>query len=340
MTDTATARRSRRPWIIGAVVLVVVILMIVAVIIAGSKSANGAADNYEDDFAAWQKKQTPVLLAAARSVPAGTYVLKRQSEKKQLARQAKGCDKIESSIDRIAAARKSLPTLGGNTFGALSSSFGDASDQSETREKIVDDYVEAATATLEQLQRDCRWNIAFNSASTESSKLYETSQKYLLKAGGVEPGATCPGKVDCISSITKKKNTYADLQIKAQKSYTAKAKKLWGDECAKTSLGSMCSTFSKASDDYAAASLRSSRYIRSTASTIDNMTIRKNSAALQKVGKRNDVRILKALKKELPDLRIDKKLKASPGYTDLLFPRVAKMLLADLSTKRAALKKL
>src|SRR5690606_7399382 len=138
-----------------------------------------------------------------------TYVTQRANETMQLVRQKKGCDQIDASIGVVTKAGKRLPTLDGSTFSGLSSSYGDASDRATERQEVVDDYVESATDTLEQLVRDCRWNFRFNAASTEPARLYDESEKYLFKAGTTEPGAVCPGKVDCISSITKKKNTYA-----------------------------------------------------------------------------------------------------------------------------------
>ncbi|KRC66528.1 hypothetical protein ASE12_18185 [Aeromicrobium sp. Root236] len=345
MTDTATTEPNqptsrRRLLIVLAAVLVVVIALIVGSFLYAASAANGKASDYDDAYAAWKAKDKAVLLAATAKLPVDTYLRKDTSSAKGLAKQKKGCDAVAAAREDLADAARRLPTMGDSGFMAkVSSKYSDAGDRSERRAKLVATYVSTASKTLAQVERDCRWNIAYNTSAVKPNKLWKDTEKYLMKGTGSEPGVTCSEKV-CISSITKKKNKYADLRIRALKEQRKTLALLKSKDCEATSYGRACVTLAKSYASTVRTSLASYTFIRKTASTVGNNGIDKRQAKERKAWKAAVKADRAAVLKVAPELKKSKDLKASPSWTDIFFAHVDKRLLAGLKDERAAIGKL
>lgn len=342
MTDAATqAPKSRKKTFI---LLGVIALVLIAVVVGGflyaASSAGTKASDYHDDFAAWKKKDQPVLLAATAKVPNGTYLRKDSTSPKALAQQKKGCDAVMASRKKAEAAAGRLPTIEATGLLAkISSDYSEAGDTSAGREKVVRSYLKEAAAALAQIERDCQFNIAVNTATTKDDKSFTESTKLLAK-NGTEPGVTCDEDA-CVSSITKKKNKYADLRTKGLKIYRSTTLKLYqSKDCKATSYGAACRVVANAYDSVTKQQLANYAYIRKAKSTVDNPGIDKGNAKANKISERNEPRIKKAVLALDPDLAKNKEIRKYPGWTDMVFSISAKTLLSELKAQRAAIEKL
>jgi hypothetical protein len=341
MTDVATPRSRRRLFVIVGVIAVAVVALIVGGLLYGASAASDKAAGYDKDFAAWKAKDKPVLLAATAKLPTGTYLDKNTSGTKQLATQKKGCDAVAASRKKVKAVADRLPTMGGSMFGGLSSDFGDASDRSDRRAAIVGDYVKAASATLTQLERDCRWNISYNAAATRAATLFEKSNKYLISNGTVEPGAVCRNKDGCFSSITKKKNAYAALRLEALKLYRTNALPLMGrTKCGTTSYGTACKAVATMNDRTTATDLKLYTIIRASKDVVDDPKILSALSRSTKVDASTRKATREAIVKAFPEVKDDTKVTKAPDSPDEFLRRMAAVLLDKLDTERAALQKL
>jgi hypothetical protein len=354
MTDAATPvptgqtpepTSHRRLYIILAAIVIAVIALFAGLFLYASSAAGGKVSDYDDAYAQWKAKEKPILLAATKKVPTGTYVIKNSTTTKGLATQKKGCDAVTASLKDVDAASDRLPKMGTNgLLGKVSSDYSDAGDKSDRRAKVVRAYVKAASGTLTQLERDCRWNIARNTAAVKSEKAWDKGKKYLLKPGETEPGGIfCPQErgTTCVSSITKKKNTYADLRIKATKLYGSTTLKFYSPkECGETSYGAACRVIFKAYSDQNNLQLKNYRYVRAMKSSVNNSTLTEKNKKLDKLADRNEPKIRKAVLGLDPALKRDKKIRKYPTWTDRFLGRMGKLLLADLKDERATIGKL
>lgn len=343
MTDAAATPSPtgrRKLFIIVGVIALVVIALLVGGFLYAASSADAKASDYEDDFAAWKSKDQPVLLAATAKVPDGTYLRTETGSRKALAKQKKGCDAVTASRKKVEDAAGRLPTIKATgLLATISSDYSDAGDTSEARDKAVRAYAKDASAALAQIERDCRWNIALNTATTKDDKTFDESTKLLAK-NGTEPGVTCSYET-CVSSITKKKNKYADLRTKSLKIYRATTLKLYkSKDCEATSYGSACRVIAKAYDASTRQQLANYAFIRKAKSTVDNPGIDKGNDKTDKINKRNQPRIKKAVVALNPAFRKSKQIQKYPSWTDNLFSTSAKLLLKELKAQRAALEKL
>lgn len=348
MTDAASPEPTsrRRLLIILAVIAIVVIALFAGLFLYASSAAGSKASDYDDDYAAWKAKEKPVLLAATAKLPTGTYLSTDDvTSAKALATQKKGCDAVAASRKKVEAAADSLPTVGGNgLLGKVSSDYKDAGDISDRRGTTVQAYVKAASKTLAQVEQDCRWNIAYNAAASQPHKLWEKSRKYALKPGDREPGGILCApvhKTACVSSIAEKKNTYADLRIKATKLYLARNSKFFSTKaCGATSYGAACGVMRNVFVGNNKLELKNYHYIRTMKSSVNNAKLRANNKALDKYYERNEPKIRKAVLALDPALKKDKKARESPSWTDYVLARFDKVMLADLKDERVALAKL
>jgi hypothetical protein len=346
MTDTASqpAPSRRRLIIIVAAAVVVVVALVVGVVAYGSHAASSTASSYDDDYAAWKAKDRQVLLDATAKLPAGTYLLQETASAKALAKQRKGCAAVAASQKKLTSAAGRLPTVGGSAFGGLSSAYGDAQDRSDRRERVVRAYVKAASGALAQIQRDCQWNIDYNAAATKRIKLYAKAQTYVLQPGGTEPnGVYCPSgnKRTCISSITKKKNAYADASRAAVKHYQATSLKLLASqECAATSLGSAsCKAMATSYGDAARVRLATFKYVRTTRSASNNDRIGKEFDKISQAETRAERAVSKVVLAAKPELKKNKTAAKYPSWSDHTFLVLDKLLLRGLDAERAAVTK-
>lgn len=333
----------RRLYLILAAIAVVVIALIVGAFLYASSAGSSKASDYNDNYAAWQAKDKPILLAATAALPKGTYLSKDVTTTKALATQKEGCDAVAAQHKKLIAAASRLPTVGNGLLGTFSSDYGDAGDKSDHRKTVVQAYLKKASATLAQIERDCRWNIDFNAAEAKPDKLWASSVKYNVKPGGTEPGGIfcAKGKTSCVSSIAKKKNKYADLRIKAIKLYRAQDAKFYGSkECKATSYGSACAIIAKTSDAYHALRLKNYQYIRTMKSSVNNSALSAHNTALDELNASNMTKIRKAVLALRPELKEDKKFQDAPLWTDHFFAQMGKLGLADLEDGRAAIKNL
>jgi hypothetical protein len=341
MTDTATPAPTshRRLFIILAVTAIAVIALIAGLFLYASSAAGSKASAYDEDYAAWKAKEKPILLAATAQLPTGTYVTKDFTTSKGLAMQKKGCDAVAVSRRRLRAAADRLPTMGTNgVFGKVSSDYSDAGDTSGRREKAVRAYAKAASATLAQLERDCRWNITFNTSTIKPAKPYEKSSDYVLQPGDREPGGIyCPGPRTCISSIKNKQVTYADLRLEYVALTRSGSLPLYGKKCEATSYGSACQIIEKSFDNFLTTSRHSYDYIRTAKSTTNNPRIHQEFDKIDKARDQYGPQIRKAVLALDPGLKRDKRVRESPSWTDYFFARMAKLQLADLKDERAAI---
>lgn len=349
MTDAASPapRKSHRRLII---IVTAVVAVLVALVGGGYAYASSAADDeladYDDAYSTWKSKDRPVLLAATATLPSGTYVREDPYTAKSLAGQKKGCDAVAAQRKKLGRSVDRLPAMATNgLLGTISSSYSDAGDTSDRRKQIVQTYVKTASKTLDQLERDCRWNIAYNAAAARPDKMWTSASKYGLKPGDTEPGGVFCSKDSkdggCVSSIAKKKNKYADLRVKAAKLYGARITKFYSSkECGTTSYAAACPVMLKAFDAYNDRQLKNYQYIRSMKSSIDNKVLPQNNEALDKIGKGNRPAIRKAVLALDPALGKDKEVRDYPDWTDHFFARTAKLLLARLADERAAIEKL
>ncbi|VXC23985.1 hypothetical protein [Aeromicrobium sp. 9AM] len=350
MTDAATPeltpapKSRRRLFIILAIIAVVVIALIAGSYLYASSAAGSKASDYDDDYAAWKAKEKPILLAATASVPHGTYVRKNASTPKALATQKEGCDAVADSRKKLADAADGLPKMAtGGFLSKVSSDYSEAGDKSARREKTVRAYVKAATSALAQVERDCRWNIGYNASGVAPDKLWDSSDKYALEPGDTEPGGIFCGKgrEGCVSSIAKKKNTYADLRLKAIKQYTARNLKYFSaDTCGRTSYGAACKVFRQAYVGQNRLQAKNYRYVRTMKSSVNNPKLNKNNNTYDKLVKSNGPKIRKAVLALDPALRKDKDVRNYPWWTDHFLARMGAMVLADLKDERAAIAKL
>jgi hypothetical protein len=337
-------KNHRRLLIILAAVVVVVIALIVGSFLYASSAASSKASDYDHAYAAWKAKEKPILLAGTSAVPKGTYLSKNSTTVKALATQKKGCDAVATSRKKLTAAADGLPTMGTNGFlGKLSSEYSDTGDKSDRRHKVVQAYVKRASATLAQLERDCRWNVGYNASVVKPNKLWSSSGKYSLEPGETEPGGIfcAKGKNNCISSIAKKKNTYADLRIKATKLYQARVAKFYGSkQCRITSYSSACGVLLKTSAAYQKLQLKNYQYVRTMKSSVNNSKLDQHNKALDKLYADDLPRVRKAVQAVDPAFKKDKEIRRSPRWSDHFFARMSTILLADLKDERAAIEKL
>lgn len=332
----------RRLFVVLIVIAIVVIGLIAGLFLFASSAAGSKVSDYDKAYAAWKAKDRPILLAATAKLPAGTYLTKDVTTAKGFAAQTKGCDAVAASRKKLRAAAENLPTMGtSGVLGKVSSDYRDAGDTSDRREKVVRTYVKAASATLGQLERDCRWNIAYNTSTIKPAKPYEKSSDYVMQAGDREPGGiSCPGPRTCISSIKKKQVTYAKLRLK----YVALARSgslpLYGKRCEATSYGPACRLIEKSFANYLTTSHRAYEYVRTAKSTTNNPRIGKEFDKIDKARSQYDPEIRKAVLALDPALKKDKDVRKYPTWTDHFFARMGKLLLAELKDERAAIEKL
>jgi len=346
MTDAATTEPSqptsrRRLLIILAAVVVVVIALVVGSFLYAASAANGKVSDYDDAYATWKAKDKPVLLAATAKVPSGTFLTKDMATTKGLAKQQAGCNQVAASSKKIRAAADRLPTIGsGGLYGKVSSDYSDAGDKAARRARSVAAYVDAATKALAQIERDCRWNIAYNTSTIKPAKPYEKSGDYLVQPGGREPGGiTCPGPRTCISSIAKKKATYSRLRLQYVALTRSGSLPLFGKKCEATSYGKACKLIAKSFDHYLTVARRTYVYVRDHRST-DNPRVGKEFDKMQAAGERYEPQERKAVLAIDPALKADKRIRKSPTWTDPFFARMATVHLADLKDERAAIGRL
>lgn len=346
MTELATpgSMNRRRLYLILTAIAVAVIALTVGLFVYGASAAGGKASDYDRDYKTWQSKEKPILLAATATVPKGTYLKTDATTAKALTTQKKGCDAVAAARKRLTSAANRLPTMGSSGLLAkLSSDYSDARDESARREKIVHAYVKSASSKLAQIERDCRWNIDSNAARVEPDRLWKSSGKYALDPGDTEPGGIfCPkGKDGCVSSIPKKKNTYADLRIRATKLYQASVEKFYGSkDCRATSYGSACDVLFDTAETYQKLQLKNYQYVRTMKSSVNNDNLPKHNKALDKLYDASLPKVKKAVLALDPALKKDKTVRKYPKWSDHFFARMARLLLADLNDERAALEKL
>jgi hypothetical protein len=346
MTDAAPTeltpapKSHRRLLIILAIIAVIVIALIVGLFLYASSAAASKASDYDDDYAAWKAKEKPILLAVTAKLPKGLYDLEDDNTTKSLAAQKKACDVFAASRQKLTAGAGRLPTMGHNGLLAkVSSDYSDAGDTAERRTKAVRAYVKTSSATLAQLERDCRWNIAYNRATAAPQKLYDKAQKYTMTAD--EPGVHCSDKNGCLSSIRSKRKAYADLRIKAIK---MRQKSLLGllksKDCERTSYRQACRTIATSYARTSNYRLTAERYVITAKKTVDDPNIDKHNAKHQKLVKKatkvNDAAVLAVV----PELKKNKNLRGYLDWTDVFFANVADLEMDALKDARAAFKKL
>ena len=349
MTDAAStepsqpvnqpASRRKLIIIVAAALLVVTALIVGSFLYAGS-AANGKVSDYDDAYAAWKTKEKPVLLAATAKVPSTTFPVKGDvySAKSRRA-QKQGCDAVAKSRKDIATAADRLPTIGtGGLYSKVSSDYSDAGDRSAKRQKAVKAYVKRASAALAQIERDCRFNIKVNTTSAASSKVYNQATKYLIKRGQSEGNGSCTSFDTCVSPLAAKKNKYADLRLKATRLYQSTGLKLWtSSACTETSYKSACRTIGQAYTASTTQQLKNYRYVRTSASAVNNPGISKGNKKLDKIAAQGQKRIKKAVLALGPVYAKDTKVRRSPGWTENFFTVSARILLDDLEDERAAI---
>ncbi|MEJ7634049.1 hypothetical protein [Aeromicrobium sp.] len=202
-------------------------------------------------------------------------------------------------------------------------------------------YAKAAAKALGQLERDCRFNLAVNKASVRPGKVYDQATKFLLKDGVTEPGGVFCDQATCVSSIAKKKNSYADLRIKSTKLYRSTALKLYqSEQCSGTSYRAACKTLAAVYDAETKAQLRGYEYVRGTRSALNNDKISKMLGQAAKVSREVRPRLRKAVLALDPSFKADKTIAKYPGWTDNFFPTAGKLVLDKLDDERAAIEKL
>lgn len=334
----------RRLLVVLGVIAVVLIALMAGLLWYGASAAGNKASGYDDDYAAWKAKDKPVLLAATAELPDDTYVFENDSTAKALAAQKKGCDAVAEARASVKTAAGRLPKMGDSgLLGTLSSDYHDAGARSDRRAKVVRKYVEAASKTLAQIERDCRWNISVNSTVAAPTKLFDKAAKNLLKPGDVEPGGIyCDTSADsCVSSIAKKKNAAADLQIEAVKLQRSTRLKVYqSKECAGSSYGVSCEALAAAFDARTKARLAAYEFIRKTKTSVNNGKIHEMFEKSDKVTKKHDAIVSKAVLALDPALKDNKALVKNPDWTDLFFAITAKSLLEKLDFQRSAIEKL
>ena len=344
MSDAAApeSKSHRRLFIVLTAIALVVISLVAGLFLYASSAAGSKVSDYDKDYAAWKAKEKPVLLAGTAKLPTGTYLTKNVRTAKGLATQKKGCDAVAASREDLRAAAESLPAMGtSGVFCKVSSDYRDAGDTSDRRAKVVRAYAKAASATLRQLERDCRWNIAYNTSTIKPAKPYEKSGNYVMQAGDREPGGiSCPGPRTCISSIKKKQVTYAKLRLEYVALARSGSLSLYGKKCEATSYGSACQVIEKSFDNFLTTSHHAYEYIRTTKSTTNNPRIGKEFDKIDKARDQYDPQIRKAVLALDPALRKDKDVRKYPTWTDHFFARMGKLLLADLKDERAMIEKL
>lgn len=343
MSDPTTPakKRGRKGWLLGGIGLVLVLLLIGGAIALGFVQAGSKAQAYERDFRAWTAKDKKVLLAVTAKLPADTYILKGDvSEKKLLDRQTKGCDQVGVALAKVKDAGK-VPTVGGSFLGGLRSSYQDAEKDSKRREAAVRKFRVAAEKALAQVRADCRWNVAYNTASGAGDPEWEKSKKMLDPPGQVAPGIRCNDEDGCIPHIDAEKNTYADLRITSiDKTLKARTALFAPGKCEKTSYGAKgCETYLANVTSYAKASRAAYVVIRKAASSIDNAEIRKAQDHTSSVSKKNDRTFQAFFHQEFAEIT-DKEVRESPGWTDKFFTVVGTGILKRLTSDRTALEKL
>jgi hypothetical protein len=226
-------------------------------------------------------------------------------------------------------------------LGTFSSRYRDAGDRSDRREAAVRSYATSAAETLEQLEKDCRWNIDYNTASTTSASYFAKSDTYLIDEGTVEPGSVCRHKGGCFSSIASKKNTYADLRMKGVRAYLRSTVALLkSDRCEATSYGDACGTIATIYSDSAKAQLAAYKVIRASKDVVRDQKIVTAQAKEAKIAKAVVGKVRKAVLAAVPELEEDKLVTKYPQWTDEFFSSVAALRLAELKDERAAIEKL
>ncbi len=252
----AKRRRLSKKWVVGIVAGVVTALVLGGAAYGVKAKGDSRAEEHAKALNAWNDQKNDLLGAPSEANRVLWELYDDSTTKESLAKQKAACDDVVTLQKKAAKNAAAVPKESDSFFKLLSSAERDAIKDSKARVKAVKAYEKAASAVLEQLHRDCSWNIRTNSVKEGDSgakKIFDEADSLMLKAGHSEGSYYCPsGKIDCIPVTAAKRERYAKLILKAvkvDKDYTTKKFFVPG-QCDITSYAKLCDALQKNLESY------------------------------------------------------------------------------------------
>jgi len=231
-------KRTRLFVILGVVVALVVAAGVTGFL--GRSSATETAKDYQKAIAAWNKKELPQLIDSATTLPDDLYPSGDVTSDKSLDAQREVCTELKTAQGEFDD-DFTPPKLGGNTFGFLSSTYGDAKDAADAWSATLKKFREQVTDHLKATIADCTLQIAYHEKGAATDKAWDEVKKYMDKykhtqvIGNVQ--WTCNHKDGCrpvgsdkFKSYVKAYHTYLDVEAEVSELMAS-------DVCTSSSLG-------------------------------------------------------------------------------------------------------
>jgi len=193
--------------IIGIAFIVVVIVLLGW---WGKTAADGAAQSYTDQFAAWQKRDVPKLVALSSLKLNKTLFPGDISNQQQISDQKTQCDSISADGAKIETSYK-VPSLSPTVFSFLSHRYGEAQKVAEARAGTVNAYRQAAANVYKQIAADCTFSNIVNRA-VYTNQYFEAQKKMkglIVPYGAIwKDGQRCGAQQGCLAPGNANRKLY------------------------------------------------------------------------------------------------------------------------------------
>lgn len=349
MTDPATPatepeakrRRLSKTWRIGIVAGVASLLVLGGAAYGVKAKGDSQADDYAKALDAWNDQRNDLLGAPSEANRVLWAIDEDATTKKSLVTQREACDDVVTIQKSVAKNAAAVPKEPGSFFKLLSSDERKAIKDSAARVKAVKAYAKAADTVLEQLHKDCTWNIRANSADggeSGSKKVYDEAEKLLLKPGHSSGSYYCPSSSDgsCLPGSRAEQTHYAELLLKAiklDKEFFMKEYFTPGS-CESTSYGALCkdlkanlASYYGTSEDYSAII----KTIDPTSSKVED-----EFKKMEKLDKVSNKEFKAALLKAHPELKADSRVADNVFWREAFFNASAEAAIKKLDKLRQA----
>lgn len=331
-------KRRPKALLVAAVALVVLLVaVVVSWFVAGSK-----ASGFSDDLGAWADEQRDVVITATDDLPGSVFILGDDPDyysEDSLKEQKAACDEVGERREKVKKAADAMPDVGSGVLGVFRPGLRSAAKKSDEATETLDAYAKPALAALEQIERDCTWNIKANTLGAEASKLWDDADK-LLDPKQATSRFVCDHEDGCIPYDLKKREQWVDrVYVALDFTKDEIIANFDSDECRATSYGDFC-------DEYVArltAEDKAKRewytWVRANKDQVDIRGLDEQDKLWDDAHEKAAKDYNEAFEKAFEDLEFHH-LKDQYRWTEAFFADVTAQTFADLEPQRAAVVKL